>query len=145
MPSELTNQATRREWRDLGFFYDQDNSAKVWRFVGSSTGLQKFAALVSEYSANPKHDTLSEHAHYGPYMFLEIGTWSSPEITDHWIAGPLANLSSLALAIARAADEVQVGQRISLRAMFAPESPYDLIFERREDAFDPAEEDPLCW
>ena len=28
MPSQATNEATRREWRDLGFFYDRDDARR---------------------------------------------------------------------------------------------------------------------
>ena len=88
---------------------------------------------------------MSEHEHFGPYMFLEIGTWSQPEITNHWIAGPLKDLSSLASLIESVADTSPVGERVSLRRLFAAESPYDLIVEVKDDAFDPAREDPQCW
>jgi len=43
MPSEATNNATRREWRELGFFYDRDDENKVWRLTGSRAGLLRFA------------------------------------------------------------------------------------------------------
>lgn len=35
MPSEATNEATRRAWRELGFFCDRNDAAKEWRIVGS--------------------------------------------------------------------------------------------------------------
>jgi hypothetical protein len=35
MPSEATNRATRREWRELGFFYLRDDRTKVWTLAGS--------------------------------------------------------------------------------------------------------------
>jgi hypothetical protein len=39
MPSEATNRATRREWRELGFFYLRDDRTKVWTLAGSRAGL----------------------------------------------------------------------------------------------------------
>jgi len=36
VPSEAVNEATRRQWRDLGFFYDRDDAAKSWRIVGTA-------------------------------------------------------------------------------------------------------------
>ena len=145
MPSQKLNEATREEWRALGFFYDRDDDSKRWRVVGSVDGLRKFAELIRDYANNPKNDSLSQHAHFGPYMYLEIGTWSQPEINDHWIAGPLQDLSSLASAIKNAVGHAKVGQCVSMREGFAANSPYDLVLEMRDKLFDPAEEDPQCW
>jgi len=145
MPSAETNEATRGEWRDLGFFYDRDDASKSWRIAGTVHGLRKFARLVRDHALNSKNDSLSEHEHFGPYMYLEIGTWSHPEITSHWIAGALRDLSTLASLIESIADRSPVGERVSLRHLFAPESPYDLIDEVQDEAFDPAREDPQCW
>lgn len=145
MPSVEANEATRGEWRDLGFFYDRDDASKSWRIAGTVQGLRKFARLVRNYALNPKNESLSEHEHFGPYMSLEIATWSRPEITSHWIAGPRKDLSTLAALIESVADRSPVGERVSLRHFFASESPYDLIVEVQDDAFDPAREDPQCW
>ena len=145
MPSAEANEATRGEWRDLGFFYDRDDASNSWRIAGTVQGLRKFAGLVRDYALNSKNESLSEHEHFGPYMFLEIGTWSQPEITNHWIAGPLKDLSTLASLIESVADLSPVGERVSLRRLFAAESPYDLIVEVKDDGFDPAREDPQCW
>lgn len=139
------NEATRAEWRNLGFFYDREDTSRTWRIVGSVTGIRKFAREVREYALNPRNETLSEHQHFGPYMYLEIGTALRPEITDHWIAGPLQSLADLATLIDQAAERAQIGDSISLRQAFAPESTYDLVIEVRHEAFDPAREDPHCW
>jgi hypothetical protein len=143
--SEATNQATRCEWRELGFFYDRDDHAKAWRVIGTAAGLKAFAALIHAYASDPKHDALSEHQHFGPYMYLEIGTWSEPEITDHWIAGPRTALDALALEIERTIADLPVGDAVSLRQVFASSSAFDLVLERRAEPFDPAEEDKACW
>ena len=78
-------------------------------------------------------------------MHLEIGTWSQPEISDHWIAGTLQELSSLASVIKGAVDHAKVGDCVSMRQDFAANSPYDLILEIRDNLFDPAKEDSQCW
>ena len=70
---------------------------------------------------------------------------SQPEINDHWIAGPLQNLSLFASVINRAVDHAQVGDCLSLRRDFAPNSSYDLVLEMRDNLFDPATEDAQCW
>ncbi len=44
MPSAKINEMTQREWRELGYFYDRDDSAKEWRLIGSKAGLRQFAS-----------------------------------------------------------------------------------------------------
>ncbi len=145
MATEAVNEATRREWRKLGFFYDRDDHAKSWRIIGTAAGLGAFTKLVRAYASEPKHDALSVHEHFGPYMYLEIGTWRESEITDHWIAGPRTALGSLAQLIERSIQELPVGGLVSLREAFAPRSAYDLVLELRAESFDPAREDKECW
>ena len=48
MPSEAANEATRRAWRELGFFCGRDAAAKEWRIVGSVKGLRRFAAEIED-------------------------------------------------------------------------------------------------
>ena len=145
MPSEAVNQRTRREWRDLGFFYDQDNDVKEWRIVGSSAGLRKFAQLVLDYASDPTSVKIGEHVHLGPYAYLEIGTWHIPVITDHWIAGQVPHLHQLSKLVGERMDGASVGEQFKLREAFAPTSPYELILDVRDDAFDPATADAFCW
>lgn len=141
MPSEAVNEITRKEWRELGFFYDRDDDAKEWHLVGSVEGLLKFAKILHDYASNPKNDMLSEHDHFGPYMYLEIGTWSEPVITDHWIAGPLKNLLALSSLIEESIGNAKSGDVIHLRKTFSPTSPYELILGVRDNAFDPVSAD----
>ena len=74
MPSEAADEATRRAWRELGFFCCRDKAAKEWRIVGSVKGLRKFASELRKYASNPANDRLSEYQHFGPSMNLEVGT-----------------------------------------------------------------------
>jgi hypothetical protein len=144
MPSETTNEATRREWRKLGFFYDRDDSAKEWKIVGSREGLRTFAHIIRRYASNPENNVLSGHDHYGPYMYLEIGTWSESQITNHWIAGPVDNLLKLSSTVEQLIAAASVGDRLPLRVAFAQASPYDLVLEMRDDTFDPPSADSNC-
>ena len=145
MPSEQTNIATRREWRELGFYCDRDDAAKQWRIVGTRAGLERFAAELSAFGGNSKNEPQSEHVHLGPYMSLELGSWPAPQITDHWVAGPLSTLRDLAVLVRSRVAAAAVGAAFSLRDAFAPGSPYDLVLELRDDGFDPAKEDSACW
>jgi hypothetical protein len=145
MASEQTNTETQREWRELGFFYDCDDVEKRWRIVGTRAGLYRFCDELLAFAGNSKNEQQSEHVHLGPYMYLELGSWPTPQITDHWIAGPLSALRDLALVARSKVAPAAVGATFSLRDAFAPESPYDLlVLELRADGFDPAKEDPAC-
>ena len=96
MPSEAVNEATRREWLDLGFFYELDKERKEWRLVGSRSGLLKFRDLLMRYVANPQNEAKSEHDHYGPYMYLKVMTWTEPGMDGNAIHGTLQDLRRLA-------------------------------------------------
>ena len=144
MPSEVTNEATRRAWRELGFFCGLEKAAKEWRIVGSVKGLRKFASEIRKYASNPANDRLSEYTQFGPAMNLEVGTSHQTEITEQWIGGPLVDLLRLAKLIERSAQDNVVGKRIALRSNFSPMAPYELVLDVRDDAFDPASPDPTC-
>ncbi len=144
MSSEVANEATRRAWRELGFFCGRDSAAKEWRIVGSVKGLRKFAAEIRKYASNPANDRLSEYIQFGPAMNLEVGTSHQTEITEQWIGGPLVELLRLATLIERSAQDNMVGKRIALRSNFSPMSPYELILDVRDEAFDPALADSTC-
>jgi hypothetical protein len=144
MSSEAANEATRRAWRELGFFCGRDSAAREWRIVGSVKGLRKFAAEIRQYASNPAHDRLSEYTHFGPAMNLEVGTSHQTEITEQWIGGPLVDLLRLATFIERSAQDNVVGKCVALRSNFSPMAPYELILDVRDDAFDPASADPTC-
>ena len=138
-----TNEAMRREWRELGFYYELDDAQRQWRILGSPAGLRELARLIREYAEDPIHAGISEHMHLGPYWYLKIGTWHHPTITDHWIAGPLERLAALADEIDRRAAAISAPAAIHLRERFAPDSPYELTLEVHPDGFDPPAVDYL--
>jgi hypothetical protein len=139
--SPLVAEATRREWRELGFFYDRDDTAKEWRLTGSHEGLMAFAKLLADYSAEPSNVGLSEHDHFGPHMYLEVMTWDRPDITSHAIQGTLADLGRLA-DIVDASLKTVMSDRIVIREEYAPGAEYALVLEVREWPFDPSSLDP---
>jgi hypothetical protein len=144
MPNEVANEATRRAWRELGFFCGKNDAAKEWRIIGSVTGLRKFAAEIRKYASTPANDRLSEYTQLGPAMNLEVGTSHQTEITEQWIGGALVDLLRLATLIERSAQDNVVGKCIALRANFSPMAPYELILDVRDDGFDHASADSTC-
>ena len=145
MPSEAVNKKTRQEWRQLGYFYDRGDDVKEWRIVGSVAGLRKFARLVQIYASDPRSIQMSEHDHFGPYGYLTVGTWNVPLIDKHWIAGPLSDLLRLCVLVNERIVAARVGETLKFREAYAPASPYELVLEVRDDAFDPASADTGCW
>ena len=140
-----TNATTRREWRELGFFYDRNDKDREWRLVGSKAGLSGFSARLLNYASKPSSEMISQHEHVGPYTYFEIATWSEPEISNHWIAGPLDSLRWLAQAVEQAVSASRPGDVLKFREKFSPTAPYELTLEVRDDQFDPASADECCW
>src|SRR5882672_6668075 len=99
MPSEATNDATRREWRELGFFYDRDDANKVWRLTGSRAGLLRFRDVLLSYVTDPRNASDSEHEHYGPYSYLEVMTSPNAGFDHHEIYGSVSDLRRLSVLI----------------------------------------------
>jgi hypothetical protein len=144
VPSRETNAATRREWRELGFFYDRDDQAKKWRIVGSASGVKKFSGLLRRYVAEPRHAQVSEHDHFGPYMYLKIRTGTEPQLDSNAISGRIQDLAKLAdLVDARVAASRQ-GERLVVGPEYAATSEYILEIEIREEGFDPSAADLEC-
>jgi hypothetical protein len=119
MPSQATNDATRREWRELGFFYDRDDAAKTWRLVGSRSSLLRFRDLLLACAANESNAPESEHQHCGPYMNLEIMTWHEAGFDDHSIHGPLSELKRLGEIIEQKLLVTKPGKTILIQSEFA--------------------------
>ena len=141
-PSEATNQATRAEWRELGFFYELKSSPACWRIVGSIEGLSNFPLILHLYTQDSRNQVLSEHAHYGPYMYLKVETAESPEIDDRSIRGSLSDLLRLRDLVTAQLKQARPGTSFIVGFEYSRSVTYPLHFEVREDGFDPASADP---
>ena len=139
--NDRTKNQTRSEWRELGFFYDCDDSTKEWILIGSRIGLRRFPDLLRAYAADPRNDTKSEHEHYGPYMYLEVMTWPEAGMDGHTIHGPLNELERLATLVEEKLAKLEPGQKAKIRAEFAATSEYTLVMDLRGEDFDPASAD----
>jgi hypothetical protein len=144
MPSQATNARTRQEWRELGFFYDRDDARRRWKLVGSRAGLSGFCQLLSRYVANPRNAQVSEHDHYGPYMYLKVMTWTEASLDDKAIAGRLEDLSRLSTIFEARLAAASPGQSFEIGREYAPASSYDLEVQVAADGLDPASVDPNC-
>lgn len=65
MPVDV-DAMTRDEWRDLGFFYAQDDSAKTWKIIGSRAGIRGFAQLLRDYVAAPANRNFGRETYAPP-------------------------------------------------------------------------------
>ena len=142
MPSEEVNAETREEWRELGFFYDCDDTERRWRLVGSKEGLGRFSHLLRTYAANPRHSAKSEHDHFGPYMYLKVMTCPEAGIDGDAIHGTLQDLVRLATVVDEWLATARPGDVEDLAPRYAPGAPYALQVTLKPDGFDPVTEDP---
>lgn len=134
---------TRDEWRELGFFYDQDEAAKAWRIVGSRDGIRRFVRLLRDYVSNPASARLSEHAHYGPHMYLKVVTATGAAITRTAIAGAPEDLLRLADVVEAKLTSAPECREFTVASDWTSEADFSLLFEVRPDGFHPADADPL--
>ncbi len=141
-PSETTNQHTREEWRELGFFYETQDAPHCWRIVGSKSGLGNFVKLLDEYVRDPRNEAISEHKHYGPYMYMKVVTSESATIDRDSIRGSMADLGRLRDLVANKLRDVQTGGSLVLGPEYSASVTFPLHFEVREAGFDPASADP---
>src|ERR1700757_1842921 len=95
MPSDATNNTTKRQWRGLGFYYDRDDQSRTWKLTGSREGLLRFRDALLLYASDPHKALKSEHEHYGPYSYLEVMTWPEARFDEHAIRGSLEDLARL--------------------------------------------------
>lgn len=140
--SEATRDATRSEWRALGFYYELCEAPPRWRLVGPRAGLARFAELLDRYVADPRNRTPSEHEHYGPYAYLKVETAAAAAIDADGIRGSLEDLARLRDLVARGLARARAGETVVLGAAYAPNVSHPLALEIRADDFDPANADP---
>ena len=129
----------------LGFYYEFDEGNCQWLLIGSKSGLQNLSRIVDEYASNPRNDLVSEHEHLGPYMYLELMTWTEPRITAHAIEGRLVDLKQLSLLIDDALSKAQPGDQITIDSQYSSSNEATLKLQVRADDFDPAIEDKVLW
>jgi len=140
-PSETTDVATQREWRELGFYYELDDEARQWRFVGSKAGLARFQEALLAYVADPRNNSDSEHEHYGPYMYLEVMTWREAGADGHSIHGTIDDLRRLAGLIGERLASTHPGDHFVIGPEYSPSAKYSMRFDVMEDGFDPVAAD----
>jgi hypothetical protein len=135
-------ELTRREWRELGFFYCCDDAARQWRLSGSVAGLLRFAEIAEQYSAEPTSAQISEHEHIGPHAYLELLTSQDAGIDSHAIHGSPQDIARLAQLVRQKLATAKPGDQIAIGPEYAEDTEYSIIFDVRDPSFDPSSEDP---
>ena len=143
MTSTETNEQTKIEWRELGFFYDYDEKDSCWRLVSSRQGLLKFCDILNDYAADERNAPLSEHEHYGPYWYLKLVTWTEPIITAHDIRGTFEDFRRLSKLMREKLENASVGDSFMINLEYSPKNEAKILFEIKADDFDAAKADPL--
>jgi len=131
---------TIEEWRELGFYYDYINEEKCWLFIGSKKGISKLYYIIEQY-CQPQNAQISEHAHFGPYMYLKIVTWTEPIINENGIYGSLEDLSKLADTIKTRLNKIEPLGVIEIDEEYSTNNQSHIKIIIRDDNFDPASED----
>lgn len=134
-------QKFKDEWRELGFYYDNGDDNKKWKFFGSKKGLQNFITLLDEYLINPDFAGLSEEYAFGPYTYLKIMTWDKPTITGNYFAGTLEDLENMKNIIADKLSKSEVGQSFSIEQDYGVDNTATATFFIMPDSFDPVSMD----
>ena len=142
MTSAKTDEATRAEWRALGFHYTRDDENREWRIEGAQEGLQRFSSCLRTFALDPASLKKSEHAHFGPYMYLEIMSWPEAGVDEHSIHGTPKDLLRLASIVERHARGLAPGSAVDVAAEYTSTSAYRLVLRAHPAGTDPASLDP---
>jgi hypothetical protein len=135
-------QDTRQDWREFGYYYDIDDTAKEWHLHGSASGLLNFASSLEAYAANPANASISEHEHLGPHMYLVLTTWPTAKLDGHGVFGQPSDLLRLAGLVRKYLASASAGQVVRIGQEYAPFAEYSLCLHVHQDGFDPASLDP---
>lgn len=141
---EAIEAATRDEWRELGFYFDYDESSKTLNIHGDRTGLTKFSSLLLAYTSNPSNAELSEHDHMGPYMSLEIRTGKALKIHESCIEGTIDDFRMLSQFLEDQLSHSDSGQSFSFRNEDDASSSL-LCFHLHPNGFDASSLDCMDW
>lgn len=144
MDNKLKN-ITKEEWRQLGYYYEIDEINKKWIIVGSLFGIRNFISQLNEYANNSKNSKISEHDHWGPYMYLKIMTNTDPVINKNCISGSLSDLKRLSEIIDKKLNDNLINTTLEIKEEYSKDCEYSIQFKIMEYGFDPATEDKQLW
>jgi len=131
----------QQKWKELGFFFEFDEAASRWRFVGDKNGLLMLVDLLRNYSNDSTKNFISEHEHLGPYMQLKIMTSTEPELSVRGISGTLSDIRRLAEMIAAKVANSAVGDSFVIAEEFAGKTNVSMEINIARNGFEPGSMD----
>lgn len=132
------DEMLRREWRELGVFYETDNETKEWKIYGDRKGIENLGTIIKDYCDTAGSSQISEHVHLGPYSYLKIMTWDSPFITTDVIAGTIDDLKKLSGLIKEKLRNANTGDSFTIDKEFGDNNEAKITINVMTDNFDPA-------
>ena len=137
------DQSISEAWRDLGFYYEFNETDSQWQFVGSKEGLAQFVRLLRDYAADPQNSKIYEHEHFGPYWYLKVMTFTKPDISESAIVGDPSDIARLANLFERKLLETPEDMSFTIREEYCPGCSSAICVKIEKSGFDPATADLL--
>jgi len=131
------DEMLRKEWRELGVYYETDSVTKEWKIYGDRNGIGNLARIILEYCKIDSSSVISEHMHLGPYCYLKIMTWDEAFINLDVIAGTIEDLKKLSGLIKDKVENTKTGDSFSIDKEFADNNEAKITFKVMADNFDP--------
>ncbi len=131
------DEMLKREWRQLGFYYDTDDQSKEWRIFGDKKGITNLAKILTDYCHKMENSQISEHIHLGPYSYLKIMTWNKPFVNTEVIAGTIEDLRKLSRLVLERLALANPGDTFSIDKEYSDENEAKIIVKVMNDNFNP--------
>lgn len=122
-------------------YFDFDDEKLCWKIQGSKKGINKFCQLLIKYAHNDLNKPISEHQHYGPYLYLKFVTWDEPKITSDAIFGSLDDFIRLSDMIRKSLTKTVPNSSFIICNEYASNAEASILIQITDDEFDPASAD----
>jgi hypothetical protein len=131
------DERNRKEWRELGVYYETDDNSKEWKIYGDRKGIENLISIINQYCNNETNHQISQHIHLGPYSYLKMMTWDSPFITTDVIAGTIDDLKKLCGLIKDKLQKAKTGDSFTIDKEFRGNNEAKITVNVMRDNFDP--------
>ena len=133
---------TGEAWRALGFYHEPDQAHRVWRLVGSVSGLRTIVRMLASQADKASGETEPAALVVGPFNDLYIRIWERAGIDDESIHGSADDLRRLSKIIEQKLGGAAVGAEIAIGDEYAANLEYTLLIAVQDEEFDPASQVP---
>ena len=129
---------TGQHWRALGFYHEPDQEERVWRLVGSVSGLRTIARMLASQADKADAEVRIAALAVGPFNDFHIRVWERAGIDDESIHGSADDLRRLSKLIEQKLSVAAVGDSIAIGDEYAANLEYTLAITVQDEDFDPA-------